>query len=202
MHLSVPHAFIRPALVALTLAISMPAAAATYAFNGTAMNDTPPPGPSSLCTPGQVRVAFSPANAISVGTSNFGGFGADIAHCISLPPTSYSGGVFDFAFAAGDHLTGSYSGFFSPTATQGLLNTTVNFVATGGSGRFLGASGAFQGVGTLDRRVPRPLNNITFSGKLDLPAVPEPATWAMLTLGFGLAGAALRRRRRRWVVGG
>lgn len=27
-------------------------------------------------------------------------------------------------------------------------------------------------------------------------AAPEPATWAMLILGFGIAGAALRRRRR------
>ncbi|MBW6525273.1 PEPxxWA-CTERM sorting domain-containing protein [Sphingomonas sp. RHCKR7] len=27
-------------------------------------------------------------------------------------------------------------------------------------------------------------------------AVPEPATWAMMVLGFGLAGAAIRRRRR------
>ena len=28
------------------------------------------------------------------------------------------------------------------------------------------------------------------------PAVPEPATWAMLLLGFGLVGTAARRRRR------
>ena len=26
-------------------------------------------------------------------------------------------------------------------------------------------------------------------------AVPEPATWAMMIVGFGLAGAAMRRRR-------
>jgi hypothetical protein len=26
-------------------------------------------------------------------------------------------------------------------------------------------------------------------------AVPEPATWAIMILGFGLAGAAVRRRR-------
>lgn len=28
-------------------------------------------------------------------------------------------------------------------------------------------------------------------------AVPEPATWAMMIAGFGLAGAALRSARRR-----
>ena len=29
----------------------------------------------------------------------------------------------------------------------------------------------------------------------DVAAVPEPATWAMMIMGFGLAGAAVRRRR-------
>jgi len=29
------------------------------------------------------------------------------------------------------------------------------------------------------------------------PAVPEPATWAMMLVGFGAAGAAMRRSRRR-----
>ena len=29
------------------------------------------------------------------------------------------------------------------------------------------------------------------------PAVPEPATWAMMLLGFGAAGTAIRRNRRR-----
>ena len=28
-----------------------------------------------------------------------------------------------------------------------------------------------------------------------IPGVPEPATWAMLIAGFGLVGAAARRRR-------
>ncbi len=37
------------------------------------------------------------------------------------------------------------------------------------------------------------LSEVRFSGN----AVPEPATWAMMVAGFGLAGAGLRRRRTR-----
>lgn len=33
-----------------------------------------------------------------------------------------------------------------------------------------------------------------------LAAVPEPASWAMLITGFGVAGVALRRRRRQTVL--
>ncbi len=38
------------------------------------------------------------------------------------------------------------------------------------------------------------LDNLKVTGTL-ASAVPEPATWAMMITGFGLAGAALRRRR-------
>lgn len=34
----------------------------------------------------------------------------------------------------------------------------------------------------------------TFDGNLTPPAVPEPATWAMMIAGFGLVGTSLRRR--------
>ena len=37
---------------------------------------------------------------------------------------------------------------------------------------------------------------LTYDGvRDDVPGVPEPATWAMMILGFGFAGAAMRRRR-------
>ncbi|MBN8817066.1 MAG: PEP-CTERM sorting domain-containing protein [Sphingomonas sp.] len=32
------------------------------------------------------------------------------------------------------------------------------------------------------------------------PSVPEPATWGMLVIGFGLVGGALRTRRRSGVI--
>ncbi|MBZ4119981.1 PEPxxWA-CTERM sorting domain-containing protein, partial [Escherichia fergusonii] len=35
-------------------------------------------------------------------------------------------------------------------------------------------------------------DNFTYEGR----GVPEPATWAMMIAGFGLAGAAARSRRR------
>lgn len=36
----------------------------------------------------------------------------------------------------------------------------------------------------------------SYSGVINLAAVPEPATWAMMLLGFGAVGFAMRRRRR------
>ena len=45
----------------------------------------------------------------------------------------------------------------------------------------------FQGLSTRDETA--------FIDRVSAVAVPEPATWALMILGFGAAGAALRRRR-------
>ena len=42
-------------------------------------------------------------------------------------------------------------------------------------------------------------DNVTFNGdtyNFETAAVPEPSTWAMMILGFGVAGSAIRSRRR------
>jgi hypothetical protein len=36
----------------------------------------------------------------------------------------------------------------------------------------------------------------SYSGTLNVAAVPEPATWAMMLLGFGAMGLVIRRRRQ------
>jgi hypothetical protein len=43
-------------------------------------------------------------------------------------------------------------------------------------------------------------HDIGFRSLVNVAAVPEPSTWAMLILGFGLAGAAVRRRSQRVAI--
>jgi hypothetical protein len=56
---------------------------------------------------------------------------------------------------------------------------------------FAGTAKSVQFGGTLNQQV---FDDLTF-GSLQPGGVPEPASWAMLIAGFGLVGAAARRRR-------
>ncbi len=81
-------------------------------------------------------------------------------------------------FWIGDGLTGTGSGlsqiFIAPAgATRLFLGTVDGFEWSNNSGAY-DVTVNYAGLGG---------------------AVPEPATWAMMVAGFGLAGAAMRRRR-------
>lgn len=68
----------------------------------------------------------------------------------------------------------------------------------------LTSGGSFLVGGRVTNRPPEAIHAL-FSGTTNatvtldfdtvVAAVPEPASWAMLITGFGLAGSALRRRR-------
>jgi hypothetical protein len=186
-----------PALSAMALSAALVLSAANananvITFTGTATNIGSTPVASAACSP-LLITSFGPAN--TAGTSNLGAFTYTQAHCTTGGPGTYTGGVFQYFFDLGDSLEGSYSGLASLSGTPGLLNNTINLVVTSGTGRFLGGSGTITGIGTVDFRNGAPVQNLTLNGSLNLPAVPEPATWLLLVGGFASIGAMLRRRR-------
>jgi len=184
------------ATIAAALIAAVPAGAATIAFSGTFTNTNPPASPTGRCAPAASTVSIAPGLGTNAGTSNFGSFTATNSHCIVLPlPAPYTNGLFSFAFDAGDLLNGTYSGALSATATPGTFANLQSFVVTGGTGRFAGASGSFTGNGTVVFGAGPPSAFVTLSGLVNAPAVPEPASWALLLTGFGIVGAALRSRR-------
>jgi hypothetical protein len=93
-------------------------------------------------------------------------------------------------FATDDHaeifLNGVYTGFHADVFTA-----LTSFDLT---------SGFLAGVNTLDFQVfnsggPGGLRVDDFAGTSGAVGVPEPSVWALMLLGFGAAGVALRRRR-------
>lgn len=81
---------------------------------------------------------------------------------------------------------GSHSGVFNLDQTAGLQTFTVNLSNITHIDLFTGGSGD-SGV---------QIDNVRFNEPLTVGGVPEPTTWAIMLLGFGGLGAALRQRRR------
>lgn len=89
---------------------------------------------------------------------------------------------------------------FGPLTGQAGISDTL----TSGFGAYLGTGTVAFGYSALGGVVVTPLLNRTVSSNTQIgsdftltynfTAVPEPATWAMLILGFGLVGGMARRR--------
>lgn len=193
---------VRAAAVSIACAATLagPAQAAIIAFSATRENVSPVVGvPGGRCG-GQITVTIAPGAISSTGTSNLGNFSLNESHCIAgFPPNPFSQGVFTWTFDDGATLFGTYTGVASLSAMPGVFGLTSDVIIGGGTGRLLGATGALRGAGTLrlgmvnGQRVSIGAGAIT--GAINAPGVPEPATWSLMIGGFGLAGAALRKRR-------
>lgn len=84
-----------------------------------------------------------------------------------------------------------------PDSFRGALGATADAVAndTYVHLAFNANGGSFIGYARYDENFD--LRSITYeAGDFRVAGVPEPASWAMLITGFGLAGAAVRRRRQ------
>lgn len=177
---------------AAALASAIPAQADVLSFTGT-LSARANVSANAACTP-SFRGIILPAN--TVGTSSLGAF--TYGHTVCTAGAAGGAVIGEFALNfAGDGFFGTLNGIATPTATPPLSNLDFVYTILGGTGRFLGATGTFTGIGTADPRVQPSRVELAYNGSINAPAVPEPATWAMLILGFGMVGWSLRYRPAR-----
>ncbi|MEP7222701.1 MAG: PEPxxWA-CTERM sorting domain-containing protein [Novosphingobium sp.] len=116
----------------------------------------------------------------SLGTFTLGG---PVSNVLNL-----TGNTITYDPSLGQHLLMNVN-IFNVTGTQGPYGTYQNFFNSDSSNEIV--SRAWTGTGGSVGNAGSALQT-TFAM---VTATPEPATWAMMVLGFGIAGAALRRRR-------
>jgi hypothetical protein len=90
-----------------------------------------------------------------------------------------------------DQFSGNFAGTSAATSTAGMFDLVFTYDILAGTGRFAGGTGSFNQIGTVDVRGGPPSRL-----SLNFSAVPEPATWAMMLLGFAWIGLTTRRQRR------
>lgn len=186
---------LRAGAAAALLGTASLAAAATINFTGSVTGISTLIGPDAHCSnPAEpFHALILPGN--TSGTSNLGNFTYSTDTCLApASANAPSSGTFTIDFGV-DSFSGTFDGGSTFSTTPGISDTAWTFTILSGTGRFLDASGTFQGAGLADART-RPTHVVIgFIGDINAPAVPEPASWALMLLGFGGMGIVLRRRR-------
>jgi hypothetical protein len=114
------------------------------------------------------------------------------------------------SFSGWLEISNTLSGLYSiivGTSTPGASITGVSLTGDGGSPTYGSVTGSAPSLSLLvsdlaagDYRVAfsgtAPANGGVLSGNLTFIPVPEPATWAMMLVGFAGIGLAMRRQRR------
>ena len=95
-----------------------------------------------------------------------------------------------------DSVTGSrYDTFLQ--AVLGPGNYTVSVAAFSNFAIGPNLSNGFEGDGSFGNRTNAwAFDILNVNSAIQVGAVPEPGTWALMLIGFGAVGASLRRRRR------
>ncbi len=162
--------FMIPLAATAALVAAVPADAAQYLFSFT------------TATP-----LFGPTAAGS-GTFTTSNTAMTVAGQTAFQILSISGTVNGLAIVAP---TGNYGNYFT-TGPSFLDGTGTTFTVTGG-GRVDFFNQSSNGLYRVNTFSPGSSNFVNASSSL-VAAVPEPASWAMLLLGFAAIGFAMRRR--------
>lgn len=109
-------------------------------------------------------------------------------------------GKSDDTIPFGTTLAGDATNTVGTWSTPGFL---IDFLVVKASNEFIlyqlatpASSGSWSTAGLVNKKgIKHGLSHLTFFGSRSVAAVPEPATWGMMLLGFGIVGSALRRRR-------
>lgn len=103
-------------------------------------------------------------------------------------------GAGGFVIGAGQNvILGATDGDNFDGSDIGLANQSITISLNGVAHQFQDTTSVLQGFNAYDETIPwTQVGVVAFD---QAPGVPEPATWALMIGGFGLAGAALRRTR-------
>ncbi len=181
-----------PANSPIAFSVSSGAIVTALSTGSTSVDDSCFAGPDGGCYSDESSFSPSPANATYKGPSN-----ALIGVFLGSGVTDVSGGPasLDYTDPTNQNLASQ-----SPALNQiffigdGLANgtDTQQFVApTGATTLYLAVADSYGSSTGNDGQ----LSTVVTGATLISPA-PEPAAWVFMTLGFGAAGAVLRRRSR------
>ena len=132
-----------------------------------------------------------------------------IPETVDFTTTSSAGGTYTSYFDFSNDQAGYYN-FALISSTLGATVTLEQVLANGGVTVIDTISGATNSLslltGNLDANttyrfsytgtLPEGGGKVSGNASFYVAAVPEPATWAMMLIGFGGIGLAMRRRRR------
>ncbi len=203
-------------LKALALAIlawsTAPVQAATVSFGYIGADRTAPtivPGQGQLLRITDGVGAFSFAQQASgptlltpqsgtFGLTDLASFTLDTSTIFTFSQVNPSGfpssGFFNYSLA---DLT-SFSATFANGALTALSFETAALspISSSGNGDFGLQSFRVTGLGPDGASTFNGDSQLLTSGQLEIAGVPEPATWALMIIGFGMIGGTLRIRRR------
>lgn len=205
---------------------AMPASAAVVITNpGSAASFAPPPGTlinfnvgSTLPTGFTYNYSGNPIGGLVTGTSpnNYAdpAFNDGSRYLAVLPTSSTVAGTATLQSTLSFESVSFFLGSIDTFNTVSLLNAAGNVIQSFTGSDFIVPANGDQSLPSTNRRVTlvvtpgeQRIAGVRFTSSVNalevdnvVFAVPEPTTWALMLLGFGMVGAATRYRRRKIAV--